>query len=356
MKNILVAMSGGVDSSVAALLLVQQGFSVAGAYMKNWINEEDILGQCPWQDDIDDARAAAEIIGIDFQVVNFMKEYRENVVSYLVEGYRNGLTPNPDVMCNNEIKFGVFLDYARQRGFDAVATGHYCQKSENDDQTCDILEGADKNKDQSYFLAMLKQEQIQRAEFPIGHLKKPQVRALARSYGLPNADKKDSQGICFVGRVCLGDFLEKFIPDKPGYIVDTDDRVLGRHRGLHRYTFGQRKGIGIPSNSDHEYYVVVGKNMEKNHLVVAFENREAPGLYTNTMNLHRPSFTNRALRGPARLLARPRYRDPATKVTYKPGPNGGATVHFHEPQRALAPGQVCAFYEREKLIGGGVFI
>ena len=355
MKRILVAMSGGVDSSVAALLLVQQGFIVEGAYMKNWMNEEDILGLCPWQLDIDDARAAADAISINFEVVNFMKEYRENIVSPLVEGYRNGLTPNPDVMCNRKIKFGVFLDYAKRRGFNAVATGHYCQKSENDDRTCDILEGADKNKDQSYFLAMLEQVQIQQAVFPVGHLQKSEVRALARRNGLPNADKKDSQGICFVGQVRLGDFLGKFIPDKPGNIVDPAGLVLGRHRGIHRYTMGQRKGIGIPSNSDHEFYVVVGKNCKKNHLIVAIENTEAPGLYTDTMNLHRVSFTNRVLCGTSRLLARPRYRDAATNITYYPGPNGGATVHFHEPQRALAPGQICAFYEGEKLIGGGVF-
>ncbi len=202
---------------------------------------------------------------------------------------------------------------------------------------------------------MLKQEQIQQAVFPVGHLQKPEVRALARRHGLPNADKKDSQGICFVGQVRLGDFLEKFIPDKPGNIVDQDGRVLGRHRGLHRYTLGQRKGIGIPSNSDHKFYVVVEKNCAKNFLIVAFENEQAHGLYTDTMNLHRLSFTNRILRNPARLLARPRYRDAATDVTYYPGPNGGGAVHFHEPQRALAPGQICAFYEGEKLIGGGVF-
>ena len=209
-------MSGGVDSSVAALLLVQQGFSVAGAYMKNWINEEDILGQCPWQDDIDDARAAAEIIGIDFQVVNFMKEYRENVVSYLVEGYRNGLTPNPDVMCNNEIKFGVFLDYARQRGFDAVATGHYCQKSENDDQTCDILEGADKNKDQSYFLAMLKQEQIQRAEFPIGHLKSLRCGLWPAATASPMPTKKTARESVLSAGFAWEIFWKNLSPTNPG--------------------------------------------------------------------------------------------------------------------------------------------
>ena len=207
-------MSGGVDSSVAALVLQRQGVPIVGAYMKNWINEDEIIGHCPWQQDIDDARAVCDRLGIEFRVVNLMQEYRERVVAYLLDGYAQGLTPNPDIMCNREIKFGVFRSYARDHGFAAVATGHYAQripiKNQNPEieNPCYALhEGADKNKDQSYFLALLSQAQLADARFPIGHLPKPELRALARDAGLSTADKKDSQGICFIGEVKMSDFL-----------------------------------------------------------------------------------------------------------------------------------------------------
>ena len=252
--KILVALSGGVDSSVAALLLRRAGHDVAGAYMKNWINEENIAGDCPWQRDIEDARAVADHLGIEFRVVNLMRDYRERIVQYLLDGYARGLTPNPDVMCNREIKFGVFRAWARDHGFTAVATGHYARRVERagPGPRHALLEGADKNKDQSYFLALLQPEQLADARFPIGDLAKPELRALAREAGLPTAEKKDSQGICFIGEVKMADFLRAYVPDAPGPIVRADDgRVLGEHRGLHFYTLGQRKGIGVPSNTDH---------------------------------------------------------------------------------------------------------
>jgi tRNA-specific 2-thiouridylase len=205
--RILAAMSGGVDSSVAAAQLVADGHEVVGAYMKNWINEENIVGDCPWQQDIEDARAVAEHLGIEFRVVNLMDEYRERVVNYLLEGYQSGVTPNPDVMCNREMKFGVFLEYAREEGFVAVATGHYARRRDNADGSADILCGADPNKNQTYFLALLRQDQAQGALFPIGHMLKPQLREEAVRLGLPNAGKKDSQGICFIGQVKMSDFL-----------------------------------------------------------------------------------------------------------------------------------------------------
>ncbi|HCN77828.1 MAG TPA: tRNA 2-thiouridine(34) synthase MnmA [Verrucomicrobiales bacterium] len=282
--KILAAMSGGVDSSVAAALLAREGHDVTGAYMKNWINEENVAGHCPWQQDIEDARAVAERIGIGFQVVNLMREYRQRVVKYLLEGYQEGVTPNPDVMCNREMKFGVLWDWARERGFDAIATGHYARKTPDGPG---ILRGADPNKDQSYFLAMMRPEQARIARFPIGHLLKPELRALAREMGLQTAEKKDSQGICFIGRVRMADFLRAYVPDAPGPIVRAiDGRELGTHPGLHFYTLGQRRGIGIPSNTDHRAYVVVGKRAADRALLVAFDEPDAPGLFQREVRVH----------------------------------------------------------------------
>ncbi|MDA9317483.1 tRNA 2-thiouridine(34) synthase MnmA [Puniceicoccaceae bacterium] len=197
MKKILVALSGGVDSSVAAWLLREQGYEISGAYIRTWMNEEMPLADCPAQQDIEDSRAVAEHLGIDYEIVNLVNEYRKHVVNYLVDGYKCGITPNPDIMCNREMKFGIFQDYALKNGFDGIATGHYVRKVSNEDGTQDLLEGLDKNKDQTYFLALLRQKQISQALFPVGELKKPQLRKIAQEISLPNADKKDSQGICF---------------------------------------------------------------------------------------------------------------------------------------------------------------
>ena len=351
----MVAMSGGVDSSVAAIILKEQGYEVAGAYMKNWINEESIEAFCPWQKDIEDARTVAEKLDIPFQVGNFIHDYRKRIVEYLVEGYRRGITPNPDVMCNREMKFGVFLDWALDQGFDAVATGHYCRRDTTAKGNCDILEGTDKNKDQSYFLAMVTQAQMQNALFPIGHLTKPQVREYALKYDLPNATKKDSQGICFIGEVKINDFLKHYIPDSPGPIINTVGDVLGKHKGLHRYTLGQRRGIGIPSNTDNEFFVVVGKDLKKNALIIAFESLDAPGLYQSRMHLHHLSFINESISEACQILAKPRYRDPSQVITYIPEAGNTARIEFDKPQRALAKGQVCALYKGEKLLGGGIY-
>lgn len=355
MPKILVALSGGVDSAVAALLLQQQGHEVSCAYIRTWMNEEAPLADCPAQQDIEDSRAVAEHLGLPHRIVNLVNEYREHVVNYLVDGYQRGITPNPDIMCNREMKFGIFQQYAIEQGFQAMATGHYVRKRVNSDGTLDLLEGRDKNKDQSYFLALLRQQQISQAIFPLGDLVKSEIRELAQKHKLPNAEKKDSQGICFLGDMNINRFLEHYIDDKPGDIVNTDGEVLGQHRGLHRYTMGQRRGIGVPSNTDNEFFVVVGFDRPENRLIVAFDKPESPGLFTRIVQIDQIHFINRNLPGECRLLARPRYRDPAQPATFRPTGTNSAEIIFDQPQRALASGQILALYDGETLLGGGFY-
>lgn len=365
-------MSGGVDSSVAALLLKQQGYPVVGAYMKNWINEDNVIGECPWLQDIADARAVCDRLGIEFRVVNLMQEYRERVVAYLLEGYARGLTPNPDVMCNREIKFGVFRSWARDHGFAAVATGHYVRRvpapyagAEDAAESAPadgppsfaLLEGVDGNKDQSYFLALISQAQLRDARFPIGHLTKPELRQLARQAGLPTAEKKDSQGICFIGEVKMRDFLRAYVPDAPGPIVRAaDGRLLGEHRGLHFFTLGQRKGIRVPSNTENEAYVVVGKRATDRALLVAFDHPSAPGLFQSSVRVHGLSWIGQPVTSARSLEGRVRYRDPRVPLEFIPEGGDTALVRFRDPQRGLASGQILAFYDGEQLLGGSIYV
>lgn len=354
MAKVLVGLSGGVDSAVAAALLVEQGHEVAAGYMKNWINQEGIPGDCPWEQDIEDAHSVACKLGIEFRVIDLIDSYRERIVDYLVEGYRSGITPNPDVWCNREMKFGIFLDYALEQGFEKVATGHYARHREANGMA-QILRGADPNKDQSYFLSLMTRRQVEHALFPTGEMLKPAVREAARRFDLPVAGKKDSQGICFLGQVRMTDFLSHYLEDNPGEIVNTEGKVMGNHRGLHFYTLGQRKGHGVASPREAMAYVVVGKDVAKNQLIVGWDSADSGELYTAQCMVGAVSAINEPLDCMRLIEAQPRYRAKAEPAMLEPVDGGRLSLKFERPQRAIAPGQVCAFYDGGRLLGGGVF-
>ena len=355
MAKVLVGLSGGVDSAVAAALLVEQGHDVAAGYMKNWINDEGIPGDCPWEQDIDDARSVARKLGIEFRVIDLIDSYRSRIVDYLIEGYRAGVTPNPDVWCNREMKFGVFLDYALSQGFEQVATGHYARRRVLADGMAVILRGADPNKDQSYFLSLMTQWQAAHALFPTGEMLKPEVREVARRFDLPVAEKKDSQGICFLGQVKMSDFLRHYLPDSPGEIVDVSGKVLGEHRGLHLYTLGQRKGHGVASPREGMAYVVVGKDSIGNRLIVGWDRPGSEGLYARLCTVGMLSTVNESFDGLRMVEAQPRYRAKAEPAVIEPIGQGRIRLEFQHAQRAIAPGQICALYDGGRLLGGGVF-
>jgi tRNA-specific 2-thiouridylase len=355
MAKVLVGLSGGVDSAVAAALLVDQGHEVTAGYMKNWINDEGIPGDCPWEQDIEDAVAIAKTLGIELRVIDLIDSYRERIVDYLIEGYRCGVTPNPDVWCNREMKFGIFLDYALSQGFERVATGHYVRRREQKDGTAAILRGADPNKDQSYFLTLLTQWQAAHALFPTGEMLKPEVRQVARRFNLPVAEKKDSQGICFLGQVKMSDFLRHYLPYSPGEIVDTEGRMLGEHAGLHLYTLGQRKGHGVASPREGMAYVVVGKDLANNRLIIGWDSPESEGLYARHCVIGTLSHLNETFESQRPIEAQPRYRAKAEAAMMTPMDGGRVRLEFQRRQRAIAPGQICAFYDGGRLLGGGVF-
>ena len=351
MNNIFVAMSGGVDSSVTAALLKEQGFNVRGFYMKNWT--EDVGGSlCPWKEDLDDARAVAEKIGIPFDVVNFQREYKQRIVDYMVEGYKIGLAPNPDIICNKEIKFKLFLDKCVDMGADFVATGHYARiRDENGRKK--LLKGADTHKDQTYFLYALNQKQLSRAVFPIGEYIKEEVRNIARKFGLKNAEKKDSQGLCCVGKIDFHEFLKQYLPVKKGAVKTKTGEIAGRHDGVWFYTYGQRHGIG--SFGGGNPYFVIGKDFETNTLIVGTKDDEAD-LYSRVIEFKNPNWISGVCPSlPFKCTAMIRYRQtPSQCVVLHDGETLKAI--FAKPQRSATPGQSIVLYDGNECLGGGVIV
>ena len=350
-NRVVVGMSGGVDSSVAALLLKQQGYDVVGVFMKNW-EEKDENGVCTATADYEDVRRVSDQIGIPYYTVNFAKEYQERVFSYFLEEYRAGRTPNPDVLCNCEIKFKAFLDFALRTGAAALATGHYARLQREGDAVR-LLRAADAGKDQTYFLAGLTQAQLSRAMFPIGDLQKKELRAIAAQAGLATALKKDSTGICFIGERNFKRFLMQYLPAQPGEIVTLSGKVIGKHDGLMYYTLGQRRGLGIGGQREGngESWFVIGKDLERNLLIV--QQGEQEELFS--LGLHAPEMHFIAGEAPAHTFectAKFRYRQPdqAVRVTMD---GAGCMIDFAEPQRAVTPGQWAVLYDGEVCLGGG---
>jgi len=346
-KKVIIAMSGGVDSSVSAALLKRAGFSVTGMFIKCWDVSDPFGHDCTSTDDERMARLAAAKIGIPLYSLNLMKEYKERVVEYMVEGYKRGITPNPDVMCNKEIKFGLFFQKAMNLGADYVATGHYAQ-IERQGTGYQILAGKDKNKDQSYFLSFINLDLLPKILFPIGRYTKSQVRKLAQDFDLPNADRKDSQGVCFIGKINFAEFLKQYIPEKQGNIVDTKRVILGKHPGVWYYTIGQRKGLGL---SDGPYFVV-DKDLQKNLLIVSKDEADLEKNEVIVRNMN--WFLDMSNNLPLKVTARIRYRQTPAPSTLEKSENGDYKLVFASPQRAITPGQLAVVYQGEQMIAGGV--
>lgn len=389
MKRVVVGLSGGVDSSVAAYLLKEQGYDVIGLFMKNWHDESVTLSdECPWIDDANDALLVANKLGIPFQVIDLSKEYKERIVEYMFDEYAAGRTPNPDVLCNREIKFDVFMDRALELGVDYVATGHYCRRKDNEDGSVSLLAGLDRNKDQSYFLCQLNQDQLSKALFPVGDLQKAEVRRIAKEQDLITADKKDSQGLCFIGKVSLPDFLQQQLKVKQGKVIEipedlpvlveyhkiprdfdhieelvapihfneSDGIVVAEHQGAHFYTIGQRKGLHIGGRPNPSFVLEVDT---KNNLIFSGQKDTHAALnkpalridnklisYTNVNNEFKPNEIKD-------VMVRVRYRQSLqnAKVLRK---EDFTYVLFEELQKGITPGQFCAFYDNEdELLGSG---
>lgn len=351
--RVIVGMSGGVDSSVSAALLLEQGYQVEGLFMKNW-DEDDGTDYCTAMDDLADAQAVCDKLGIKLHTANFAAEYWDNVFEHFLEEYQAGRTPNPDILCNREIKFKAFLDYALMLGADLIATGHYTRRADRDGKSL-LLRGLDNNKDQSYFLHAVGGEQLARTLFPVGELEKPEVRRIAEKYQLATARKKDSTGICFIGERRFSDFLKRYLPAQPGVIETTDGQNIGRHHGLMYHTIGQRQGLGIgglQGASDDPWYVL-RKDLERNVLVVG-QGNDHPWLFSSALECSSIYWVNPIqITGPLRLTAKVRYRQPDQDCTIEPSAHGWL-IRFDQPQRAVTPGQSVVLYQGEVCLGGGV--
>jgi tRNA-uridine 2-sulfurtransferase len=393
MKRVIVGLSGGVDSSVAAYLLKEQGYEVIGLFMKNWHDDSvTISNECPWLEDSNDALLVAEKLGIPFQTVDLSEQYKERIVNYMFSEYEKGRTPNPDVLCNREIKFDVFMKIALSLGADFVATGHYCRKGiieNNGKETYQLLAGLDGNKDQSYFLCQLSQEQLSKALFPIGELTKPQVREIALNLDLATAEKKDSQGLCFIGKVRLPEFLQQQLQPKEGIIVEIDannpiyfqqkpsfnsleeqlifestsiqyhpemGKIVGKHQGAHYFTIGQRKGLNVGGTKEALFIIATDV---KNNIIYTGQGHSHPGLFKKALRVQPSEIhwirTDLKLENhqSMQVMARIRYRQDLQKATIYQF-DSGLYVSFDEPQSAITEGQFVAWNSEDELIGSGV--
>ena len=346
--KVLVGLSGGVDSAVTALLLKKAGHDVSAVFMKNFSSRDNTNHECPWKADRDEAYAVAKHLDIPIETWDFENQYRETVVNYLFDTYQKGQTPNPDILCNSEIKFKLFLAKAILNGFDKIATGHYAQIKQ-DKTGFHLLKGKDPNKDQSYFLAGLNQEQLARSLFPIGHLKKPKVRTIAKKAALPNAERKDSQGICFVGKVNLKDFLSQKISPKTGDILNLDGKKIGEHEGVWFYTIGQRKGIEVGGGPA---LYVVKKDLAKNILIVG--PKESLELYSKELIVNDWHWLNNRYKFPLKAKAKIRYRQEDQKVFLQQLNDNEYLAKFKTAQFAVASGQTLAVYKNQELIASAI--
>ena len=354
MSRIVVGLSGGVDSAVTAWLLKQQGHEVVGVFMKNW-EADDLEEDCPIAQDYRDVQAIASMLDIEVRLVNFSREYRDRVFAYFLAEYEAGRTPNPDVLCNAEIKFKAFLDHALSLGATHIATGHYA-RLEGETPNRRLLKGLDANKDQSYFLYRLNQKQIEPALFPLGDLAKPRVREIARQAGIPVAEKKDSTGICFIGERPFREFLQRYLPTEPGDIVTSEGRVVGRHQGLMYYTFGQRQGLGIGGVKGAQEglpWFVAGKDRQANRLIVV-QLHDHPLLLTHTVIADDLTWVGPVPEAGQRLAAKTRYRQQDASCLVESIAADELRLRFDEPQWAVTPGQSVVLYDNDVCLGGGV--
>lgn len=347
--KVIVGISGGVDSSVAALLLKEEGYDVTGIFMKNW-DDTDENGFCTAEEDFEDAVAVCNQIGIPYYSINFEKEYYDRVFTYFLDEYKKGRTPNPDIMCNKEIKFKAFLDFAKNLGADYLATGHYARVDRKDGET-KMLRGLDNNKDQTYFLSQLSQDQIEDVLFPIGNLQKSEVREIAKKAGLATAEKKDSTGICFIGERDFNEFLSNYLPAQPGNIVDNEGNIMGNHDGLMYHTIGQRRGLGI--GGEGEAWFVYGKDLEKNELLVC-QGKNNPLLFSN--KLYGSEFSTISDKESPKefdCTAKFRYRQADIKAHVKVLGDGKVEVTY-DPTKAVTPGQAAVFYDGDVCLGSAI--